>query len=83
MNVKGFDTDARWFAGKDRPIESVAVAEAIPLPTGRLELADVTYADGGGERYLLLPDDVDWAALLECLAVGPIDGPRRASRAAW
>ena len=35
--------------------------------------ADVTYADGGGERYLLL-DEVDWAALLERLAIGPIEG---------
>jgi len=63
MNVKGFRTDARWFAGKDRPIDSVVIAEELISPAGRLELADVSYADGGRERYLLC-DDVDWPALL-------------------
>jgi maltokinase len=65
------DTDARWFAGKARTVAGVAVAEEL----GELALADVTYADGGRERYLLLADErTPWAPLLAALADGPLAG---------
>jgi maltokinase len=40
----------RWFAGKGRPIASVAVSPSAWLvsdPAVRIELVQVTYADGG------------------------------------
>jgi maltokinase len=44
----------RWFAGKGRPIASVAVSPSAWLvsdPAVRIELVQVTYADGGTEIY--------------------------------
>jgi maltokinase len=65
------DTDARWFAGKARTVAGVAVAEEL----GELALADVAYADGGRERYLLLADErTPWSPLLAALADGPLAG---------
>lgn len=71
--VKGFDDEARWFSGKERSIECVVATEELPLPGGGLRFADVSYADGEGERYLLC-EDIDWAALLGQLGAGPITG---------
>lgn len=47
----------RWFGGKARAIERVAVADAVPLGEGdaahRLLLLKVTYRDGAAETYSL------------------------------
>lgn len=61
------DVEARWFAGKDRSLASVRPAGLL----GPLRLADVAYADGGSERYLLTPSDpAAWVELLRTLARG-------------
>src|SRR4051812_14554373 len=60
MSVKGIDINARWFAGKGRPVEDVAPAGGLP----GLGIVEVRYADGSAERYLDLAPDLDWAALL-------------------
>lgn len=70
------DVEARWFAGKGRSVASVRPAGTV----GPLRLADVAYADGGSERYLLTPSDpAEWTALLRELARGALvagDGGR-------
>ncbi|HWV85930.1 MAG TPA: hypothetical protein VNZ62_10850 [Capillimicrobium sp.] len=77
MSVKDL-ADARWFAGKGRPIAAVREASAVSVPggTGRLVLADVAFADGGaGERYLLDEGGPElWPRLVAALADGPVDG---------
>ena len=61
------DVEARWFAGKGRSVASVTPAGLL----GPLRLADVAYADGGAERYLLTPEEpVAWVELLRSLAAG-------------
>lgn len=72
MAVKGLDVKARWFAGKGRTVSALAVADTVPVTSGRLELADVTYADGGQERYLLA-DDLSWLELLRRVREGPLE----------
>jgi maltose alpha-D-glucosyltransferase/alpha-amylase len=52
--LAGFLAGRRWFAGKARTLRGVRVTDAIPLGTdGSLVLADVAYADGEPETYLL------------------------------
>jgi maltokinase len=59
--VLELDLDARWFAGKGRHVSDVAIAAAA----GPLSVADVRYADGGAERYLLVDDEPSvWAPVL-------------------
>ncbi|WP_433269138.1 maltokinase N-terminal cap-like domain-containing protein [Actinosynnema sp. CS-041913] len=49
----------RWFGGKGRPVDSVAVVQAVELvdqrasggPLGLLTVAEVRFTDGGIERY--------------------------------
>jgi maltokinase len=60
----------RWFAGKDRDVRRIEAAGGI----GDLQLADVRYADGGTERYLLSADGLRWRALLDALRAGPLTG---------
>ncbi|HWT93993.1 MAG TPA: hypothetical protein VN238_13400 [Solirubrobacteraceae bacterium] len=63
----------RWFAGKRRAF--AAAVEADAFLDGRLVLADVSYADGGEERYLLIDEGAPlWGALLRALARGPVQG---------
>jgi predicted trehalose synthase len=47
----------RWFASKTRRIESVAIADRVPVGDGAVAIVDVTLDDGGRERYAvpLLP----------------------------
>lgn len=53
-----FLPDRRWFAGKSRRIDSVRLEDAVPCDTAGLPcalvIAGVRYADGAGERYVLL-----------------------------
>lgn len=66
MSSENFDLDAlqqaRWFAGKGRPIARARVA--AELADGALRIADVAYADGDAERYLLIADGARWADVL-------------------
>jgi maltokinase len=56
--VTGWLPGQRWFGGKGRPLESMQVADDIPLLTGDPALHEVlvrvTYADGDVEHYQLL-----------------------------
>jgi maltokinase len=71
MTVKGIDLDARWFAGKGRAVAGVSDAGGA----GGLRLVDVSYEDGGAERYLGIPDAFRWAPLLAAMPVAG-DGGR-------
>jgi maltokinase len=62
--------EARWFAGKDRRIAGV---RAVAAP-GPLAVAAVDYADGPGERYLVVGDALAWGPLLVALRAGPLEG---------
>jgi maltokinase len=53
--------EARWFAGKHRRIDGARVVAT--LAGDALRVAEVAYADGPAERYLLV-GDVSWADLL-------------------
>ena len=86
--VAGLDEDSlsgrRWFAGKLRRVLAVELADAAPIPGGgALVVAEVSYRDGGAERYLLParlggdgvlrdpePADTLWAALARAVAAG-------------
>ena len=72
--------DARWFAGKHRTVTALRTAARIEPPgaTGAaVELVDVTYEDGGEERYALAlrdgsecaGDDPLWPALARVAGV--------------
>lgn len=61
---------ARWFAGKHRSVVGVRAAAELD----GLTLADVDYADGPAERYLLLAPDLRWGPLLTALRAGPLSG---------
>ncbi|MSO96446.1 MAG: hypothetical protein EXQ81_11775 [Thermoleophilia bacterium] len=77
---------ARWFAGKGRSATAARLVDAVEIPGskgGWLALADMTYADGVDERYLLparigsggtldeaLPDDLLWPALAHAITTG-------------
>jgi maltokinase len=63
---------ARWFAGKHRSV--VGVRRAGAFASGALTLADVAYADGPPERYLLLAPQLRWGPLLAALRAGPLAG---------
>jgi predicted trehalose synthase len=70
MTVKGIDVEARWFAGKGRPVAAVTPIGAA----GGLRLVSVAYADGGpAEWYLDVPEGFAWAPLLEAGGTGPIE----------
>lgn len=80
MQVKGLNEnlllDARWFAGKHRVVRGVSEGGAFAPPgaSGRLVLADVAYADGGSERYLVAEaGEGFWGRLVAALAAGPIE----------
>lgn len=65
---------SRWFAGKGRSLTGVAFVDALDLPEaagGALVLADVSYADGGAERYLL-PSRLSKDGLVEAPAGDPL-----------
>jgi predicted trehalose synthase len=74
MSVKPFDESLllgeRWFAGKHRAIARVLDAGEV----AGLQLAEVRYADGGAERYLLPAGDLHWGALVGALRRGPLTG---------
>jgi maltokinase len=92
MTVNGIDTEARWFAGKGRPIAAVEPRG----DAGGLAVVEVRYGDTTGgddasgdaaelrERYLLVPDGFRWAPLLARLRDGGLagDGGRLELRAA-
>ncbi len=75
---------ARWFAGKGRAITCVTCHDSVPVPGAdgaSLLLADVDFADGGVERYLVpsarnggaldtVPDHPLWPALAEVVRNG-------------
>lgn len=77
---------ARWFAGKGREPAALALVDALEVPEadgGMLCVADVLYADGAPERYLLPgrigpggafdeapPGDPLWPALVRTAASG-------------
>jgi maltokinase len=63
---------ARWFAGKHRSV--VGVRAAATFGDGALTLADVRYADGPPDRYLLPADGLRWGPLLAALRAGPLSG---------
>ncbi|HEU4656963.1 MAG TPA: phosphotransferase [Capillimicrobium sp.] len=71
---------ARWFAGKGRSIASIDEVDAFALDRAGdgarvLAIADVAYADGGRERYLMAEALAgSWAALLGALREGPLHG---------
>ncbi|HPY23292.1 MAG TPA: maltokinase [Mycobacterium sp.] len=51
----------RWYAGRDRVLDSAAVADVFPLGADLdLALIDVVYADGTSERYQVI---VQWDSL--------------------
>jgi predicted trehalose synthase len=50
----------RWFADKGRRVARVETLDALES----LEIARVTFADGGEALYSLVPDDMDWASVL-------------------
>jgi predicted trehalose synthase len=56
----------RWFADKGRRVAGVETLDAL----GPLEIVRVTFVDGGDALYSLVPDDVDWSALLSQAAGG-------------
>jgi maltokinase len=61
----------RWFAGKGRSVTAVELVDAAPLADGLLAFADVAYADGGAERYLV-PARLDGGTLQEPAAADPL-----------
>ena len=77
MNVKEISESdlvgQRWYAGKGRGLVAVRAVEALPVPgeDARLVIAEVSYADGGSERYTLIEGVVDWPALLRAC---PVEG---------
>jgi maltokinase len=79
--------EARWFAGKERTIADVhAVSRLEPQGAdgAAVDLVDVTYADGGRERYALAlrdgrecaGDDPLWPALARTAGVAAAGGGR-------
>jgi predicted trehalose synthase len=53
---------ARWFAGKARTITG---ARTVATPAGgALRIAEIAYASGPPERYLLIAEEADWAEVL-------------------
>lgn len=61
----------RWFAGKERRIESVSLVDAIEAGAGVLALVDVRFASGPPERYALPAGGPPlWGPLLALLASG-------------
>src|SRR6185369_1526784 len=62
--------EARWFAGKDRRIAGVRAVAAL----GPLAVMAVDYADGPGERYLVVDDALAWGPLMVALRAGPLEG---------
>lgn len=87
MNHHEVVSGARWFAGKDRTVDSVTMADRIE-PEGAagaaVHLVEVVYADGGRERYALAlrdgveatGDDPLWAALARSAGVDTGGGSR-------
>ncbi|HWH95864.1 MAG TPA: hypothetical protein VNT03_18530, partial [Baekduia sp.] len=61
---------ARWFAGKDRRIAGVRALGTF----GPLTLAEVAYAQGAEERYLLPADGLRWGPFLNGLLTAPLQG---------
>lgn len=59
MTSVAFEAE-RWYADKGRPVAGVEKLDAL----GPLEIARVSFADGGDALYSLVPDDVAWASLL-------------------
>ena len=59
MTALAFEAE-RWFADKGRRVARVETLDAL----GPLEIARVTFADGGDALYSLVPEDVDWASVL-------------------
>jgi len=90
QGVAALDLDevsaARWFAGKGRRVAAARLVDALEVPGsegGWLVVVDLTYADGGAERYLLpvrvgsggkldeaLPGDPLWPALAHAVMTG-------------
>lgn len=75
----------RWYAGRDRTLESVQPHAVLPVAAGlEIALIDVTYTDGTVERYqvVLPPDSVgDCArALLSLIDSSPTIGDLRCTR---
>ncbi len=60
----------RWFAGKERPVESLSLVDAVEAGEGVLALADVRFAAGPPERYALPEGSPLWGPLLAALAGG-------------
>ncbi len=78
---------ARWFAGKERTLEDVHTVSRLEPPGAHgaaVELVDVTYAEGGTERYALAlrdgrecaGDDPLWPALARAAGVAAVGGGR-------
>jgi maltokinase len=67
---EAFDHTARWFGGKGRVVTGVSDAGEV----AGLRLREVVYEDGGGERYLDVPDGFAWAPLLAELVDWPLAG---------
>src|SRR5690606_40635740 len=74
-------TAQRWFAAKDRPVRSVAVAQTTALPTGHPELLldllilRVEFDDGPPQHYqLLLGRRPQVRSELEHMVIGRLDG---------
>lgn len=67
---------ARWFAGKARRVTTIRDAGGFSVDNaGRLRLADVDYADGGSERYLVPDEGLRWGDVVRALRAVPADGP--------
>ena len=49
----GWLRGCRWFAGKNRSITGVRLADQVELGPLTMAVAEVAYADGGAERYLV------------------------------
>jgi trehalose synthase-fused probable maltokinase len=68
--LPGFLAGQRWFGGKTRTIESVAILDLIPVPlpaaTASVAIARVDYAEGAAETYAL--------PLLDCTGTGAAPG---------
>jgi predicted trehalose synthase len=83
----------RWFRSKSRPLRSVTVHEAAPLPgSGDLVILAAAFADGGEERYMVPalpapngyrePADGDgmWRAMVAAMVDGGLDVAGRHGR---
>jgi maltose alpha-D-glucosyltransferase/alpha-amylase len=69
--LEGWAAAQAWFAGRKRRVEGTRVVEAVAVGEAWLYVLELTYEDGGTERYLTAPAAAEGARAAEIRARSP------------